>query len=570
MSLIVEQLRVGGRKETPGKPIVDGISFHLEEHSLTLLIGPSGSGKTTVLRALAGLAELDAGRILYDGEPLWFNPGKVNRAVMMRHAVAFQFPEHQLFASSIGGEFSYSLKPYGYKRTERFQRSTEALRELQLANLSLEASPFALSGGQKRRLAVATTISARTPWLLLDEPSAGLDGPSLRQLKDRLVEWKQTRSIIMATHDWEAFLPIADRVLVIAQGRLLADLPPSALLDQPELLQRSGVGCPASLQAAYALQQAGISVESKLYSPEELAERIVLSCVNSHSAVPESAAGQEQAECHTGSRQDDPGWKDVQAGEPVSKLPAAPRHHDSDAGNKQAGSHGTQEICRAEELSERRWIYRQRAGLKWLSYTGLSVLILLLQGWWGTGIALLLAFGSFLLLEKQDALKGFRLSRPLIYFILITGAISGLQLTAGDWTSMLNVEDALLTIRRMTRFFAITLIGFVFTLSTSTAEMQRSLNRALSWGRRFLPVDMISLSAALILRFIPLIVDETQRFSVITAARGKKPVKPGKIRFQDVHVFVIPLLLSLFQMVEDLITAMEIKGYRHVQKGDRG
>lgn len=566
MPLIVEQLRV--HLEDAGKPILQDVSFRMEDHSLVLLIGSTGSGKTTLLRAMSGLVPLASGRILYNGDSLWKQQGKINRDVLLRHAIAFQFPEHQLFASTIQGEFAYSLKPYRLQKQERTSRIIEAMQDMKLSAMPFDAFPLALSGGQKRRVALATALSAPSPWLLLDEPSAGLDGSSLQQLKERLLLWKQTRSIVMATHDWETFLPLADRVLVMAEGRLIANLNPDTLLEQPEYLQQAGVGRPASLVASDALKQAGILDTSKACTPEELADLLIEAGSRYRSARPESAASCERAVRHSElsgldhSQRSTPSMANRISGFVPSGVPLQ-QHTVIQAETESTAIH------QANKFTRMPWIYRQRAGAKWLLYTVVSIAILLQQSWLGTGIALLLAFGTLWLLNRKDARQGLRLSRPLFYFILITGAISGLQFTADEWTSMLDVEDALLTIRRMARFFAITLIGFVFTLSTSTAEMKSSLERALTWGRRFLPVDKISLAASLILRFIPLIIDEAQRFSVITAARGKKLVKPGKIRIWDIHVFVIPLLLSLFQMVEDLITAMEIKGRKHVRKGEQ-
>ncbi len=539
MPLTVEGLRVV-QEASADKPIVDGVSFHLQDRSLTLLIGATGSGKTTLLRAISGLVELAEGKVCYDDKPLWIKPGKADRTQLLRQAISFQFPEHQLFANSIAKEFAYSLKPYRLDRKERLLRSEAAMCDVNLSNVSLNGSPFALSGGQKRRLAVATALSTRTPWLLLDEPSAGMDGRSLHQLKEHMCQWKQAHSIVMATHDWETFLPIADRVLLIANGRLLADLQPDALLEQPELLQQAGVGCPASLRVTHALQQVGIVSSSKLYAPEELAESILHAHANAGSGL--SAASATDASWSSGECAD------------------LHTYHSDETSSEPSDNSSDNQV-------QRKWVYRQLAGLKWLMYTTLSFVILFMNGWWGAGIAMLLACGSFMLLTKQDVRQGIRLSRPLLYFILIAGTISGLRWTSGDWTSIFDLQEAMLTVRRMSRFFAITLIGFVFTLSTSTAEMKRGLERALRWGERVLPIEMISLAAALILRFVPLIVNEAQRFSVITAARGKKLVKQGKVRLRDVHVFVIPLLLSLFQMVEDFITAMEIKGHR--PKGER-
>jgi energy-coupling factor transporter ATP-binding protein EcfA2/energy-coupling factor transporter transmembrane protein EcfT len=508
------------------EPILKSISCTLEDQRLTLVIGRSGSGKSTFLRALAGLVNIHSGSVSYDQIPLW-NKGKVNREVLLQNAIAFQSPEHQLFAQTIQGEFDYSLRPYRVSLMERTRRTKIALEEMQLPQSIVQQSPFELSGGQKRSVALATLLATDSSWLLLDEPSAGLDAPTVIRLREQIIGWKRSRSIVMATHDWEFFLPIADRVLLIAEGQLLADVTPEELSTTPDLLIQAGIGVPNAIKVSCELQKMGIPMPMQLLSPEQMAVEIIDRC--------------------------------------EGRNPATPKTDDE----KACTSIVFKQIV--EEYSPvKRWIYRVEARLKWLMYMGLSVFILLQHHWPGLAAALIITITTLLLLQKEHALQAIKLSKPLFFFVIVAAGFSGTQISLnGSFMLDFDVYALLTTIQRMLPFLAVALVGFVFSLSTSTTEMKQGLEKALSIFERFrIPTTMIALTASLVLRFIPMIIEETERFSLIAAARGKRVARKGQIRVRDIHVFTIPLLISLFQMVEDLIIAMEIKGF--MDKNKRG
>ncbi|MEX2414949.1 MAG: ATP-binding cassette domain-containing protein [Paenibacillaceae bacterium] len=507
------------------EPILKSISCTLTDHRVTLIIGQSGSGKSTLLRALAGLLKIETGSVSYDHVPLW-NKRKVNREVLLQNAIAFQSPEHQLFAQTVQGEFDYSLRPYRVSFTERTRRTNEALEEMQLPQSMLQQSPFELSGGQKRSIALATLLATDAAWLLLDEPSAGLDAAAVVRLREQLHGWKKSRSIVMATHDWEFFLPVADRILLMADGRLLAEVTPAELSTTPGLLLQAGIGVPDAMKVSCELQKTGMAMPMQLLSPEQMAVEII------------------------------DRWEGRNP--PATTLV-----------KEKACTSYKQTVDLAEEHGLlKRWVYRVEARLKWLMYMTVSVFILLQHQWPGMAVAIIITFTTLLLLQKKHALQAIKLSKPLLFFIVIAALFSGLQVSLEDGFILdLDVYALLTTIRRMLPFLAVTLVGFVFSLSTSTTEMKQGLEKGLSVFERFrVPTTMLALAASLVLRFIPMILEETERFSLIAAARGKRVVRKGQIRIRDVHVFTIPLLISLFQMVEDLILAMEIKGYMDKNK----
>lgn len=501
-------------------PILQSINCTLQDNSLTLIVGRSGSGKSTFIQAIAGLVKPTSGSVTYDNAPLW-KERKVNRDVLLQHAIAFQSPEQQLFAETVHKEFEYSLRPYRVSSDEVIGRSNVALEELHLPQSILQHSPFDLSGGQKRSVALATLRATDPSWMFMDEPSAGLDAKAAAHLREQLKVWKISKGILMATHDWEMFLPIADHVLLIRDGCLIADITPTELIANPGLLQEAGIGLPHSIKISCELHNHGIPMPIKLMSPEQMAVSIIHQWEGTISPNPTADAWAKTSLCQ----------------------PMAPR-------------------LVAEHAIQKRGLYRIEARVKWVMYMILSVLILLQHQWLGVSAAIIVACLTLLLLDKAHAIQAIKLCKPLLLFIIITAIFAGIRLSwSNGFEIHFDATESMVTIRRMLPFLTVTLISFIFTLSTSTLEMQRGLEKSLSVFERYgIPTAMLALTASLVLRFIPMIVWEVERFSLIAAARGKRVVRRGQISLRDIRMFTIPLLISLFQMVEDLIVAIEIKG----------
>jgi energy-coupling factor transporter transmembrane protein EcfT len=197
----------------------------------------------------------------------------------------------------------------------------------------------------------------------------------------------------------------------------------------------------------------------------------------------------------------------------------------------------------------------------------LSVGIIIQTQWDGLGVVLLFAAGCIALLSPEDQRKLMRLSKPLLLFTAVAVFISGIQFNfeqSANWADRLGFSyvQAGETFRRLFVLLEITIIGLVFTLSTSTSRMKQGLELALRPLKRLgIPTGMLALAASLVLRFIPLILEEAERFAAIARARGKRASGQGQIHMRDIPVFVIPLLIALFQAVEELIIAMELKAY---------
>lgn len=520
--------------EPQAPPILSELSCLLEDRRLTLLVGKTGSGKTTLLRTLAGLAEPSAGSVAYDGIPLW-RGGKPDRALLLRSAIAFQFPEHQLFAQTLQREFDYSLRPYRLDEDDRGRRVAAAMAEQRLPPAWLETSPFTLSGGEKRRAALATVTAAETPWLLLDEPTAGLDAAAAAQLKELLALAKSRIGIVLSTHDLDALLPVADRVLVLREGRVAADTTPQALYADPQPLLDAGVGLTGAMETALALRAAGFRAACGAVTPERMADAVMeaLRVGMAKQAVPPAAG----APAETADVADAAGAADEHAAQP-----------EPDSGSRHKRPRGV--------------VYRLDAKVKWGLYMLLAAGVIMQRDWIGTLFGLLLAACCLLPLVPADRAKLLRMSRPLLFFLLLTTVISGLDLHPGAHSGSIvgfQWPRALETAQHLLDLFAVTVFGIAFALSTSSLDMYQGLHQALFRLRLHKRLAMLTLAASLLLRFIPLILEEAERFAVIAKARGKRVARRGWLHYRELPVFAIPLLMSLFTTVEELIVAMELK-----------
>lgn len=224
---------------------LDGVS--LEARGLTLVLGRSGSGKTTLARVLAGVLEADEGEALLSGVPV--------RAGMV--GLSFQRSEDQLFCDTVADEISYGPRMAGERDEVVAEATRAAAAELGVEGL-LGRSPFELSGGQMRRVALAAVVAARPAAYVLDEPTAGLDAPARRELRDLVTSLvRGGAAVVVVTHDAAEWLDMATRVAVLAEGRVVASTTGSEAARSPGLFERAGLKAPLLVRARAALEGVG-------------------------------------------------------------------------------------------------------------------------------------------------------------------------------------------------------------------------------------------------------------------------------------------------------------------------
>jgi energy-coupling factor transport system ATP-binding protein len=546
--LAIELEHVGIASSQPDKrALLQDITVRLNRGEITLLLGCTGSGKTTLLQTIAGLKPPDEGSLKLDGELFWQN-GKVPQSILLQMGLVFQFPEQQLFARSIGREFSYSLRPYRLPDEQKKKQISEALERWdspaghgEEERFHSDRSPFALSGGERRRLGLALGTATQPSWLLLDEPSAGLEAQSVLMLLDVLNQHRTAgEGAIVATHDLDTFLPHADRVLLLKDGQLVADLMPRELHRRPDLLELAGIGLPPSMQLAQHFAAAGIHFPFTALTPEEMAEGIVQS-VN------------EPLERKV----------DVIGNEDQLRDGAKLAFSSSDI----SGGEDTQEgiYTHAESGSNRGLYGAMDPRLKWILYILLVTATMLQHHWLGLSLTLVPVILALVVLPRQALMGCLKLMKPLILFFLVSTALSGTTLSTEGGSlqfgfSLMQAEGTLLNVYRL---FIVTLASLWFSLTTPYGRMVEGLNWVLGVGKKIkLPVSSFALAVSLIFRFIPMIWSEWQRFSLIVRARGKAALRPNTVRVRDLGPMVIPLLMALFQRAEDMTIAMEMRKVR--------
>ncbi|ETT52677.1 ATP-binding cassette domain-containing protein [Paenibacillus sp. FSL H7-689] len=549
MEIELTNIRIEG-SESSKRALLEDINIHLHSGEITLLLGCTGSGKTTLLQTLAGLKPPDAGSIRIDGMPFW-KEGKVPQSILLQMGLVFQFPEQQLFARSIQREFTYSLRPYQLSESQQQEQITKALNqwdppvspELE-RRFHLDRSPFALSGGEKRRLGLALGIATNPHWLLLDEPSAGLEAQSVGLLLDVLEQHRLADGgVVVATHDLDTFLPCADRVLLLQEGRLIADLRPQELHERPELLEQTGIGLPPSMRLAQQIRDAGLDLPITGMTPEDMAESIIQSTFVEVGIQNESKAASGVA--ITVAQSDT--MENIEGDDP-KLLPNTLTHS--------GGLYGVMD-----------------PRLKWILYILLVTAAMLQQRWLGLTLTLVPVVTALAVLPRQTLAGCMKLMKPLLFFFIISSALSGTTLsTEGGGLhfgfSLMQAEGTLLNVYRL---FIVTLASLWFSLTTPYGRMVEGLNWVLGIGKKIrLPVASFALAVSLIFRFIPMIWSEWQRFSLIVRARGKAALRPNTVRIRDLGPMVIPLLMALFQRAEDMTIAMEMRKVReHSTLGGR-
>ncbi|MEO2213452.1 ATP-binding cassette domain-containing protein [Paenibacillus amylolyticus] len=542
------------------RALLEDVSVQLNSGEITLLLGCTGSGKTTLLQTLAGLRPPDAGSITLGSTSFW-KEGKVPQSILLQMGLLFQFPEQQLFARSIQREFSYSLRPYRLSEKQQQEQITKALKQWDPPVSSeldrrfhLDRSPFALSGGEKRRLGLALGSVTNPHWLLLDEPSAGLEAQSVGLLLDVLEQHRlAVGGGVVATHDLDTFLPCADRVLLLQEGRLIADLTPRELHKRPELLEQTGIGLPPSMRLAQQFRAAGLELPLTAMTPEEMAESIVQSTLIEVGIQNESieTSGTVMMEVKSDAMKDEKEalmLSSIKTEDDPKLLPNTLTHS--------GGLYGVMD-----------------PRLKWILYILLVTAAMLQQRWLGLTLTLVPVVTALAVLPRQTLAGCMKLMKPLLFFFIISSALSGTTLsTEGGGLhfgfSLMQAEGTLLNVYRL---FTVTLASLWFSLTTPYGRMVEGLNWVLGIGKKIrLPVASFALAVSLIFRFIPMIWSEWQRFSLIVRARGKAALRPNTVRIRDLGPMVIPLLMALFQRAEDMTIAMEMRKVReHSTLGGR-
>lgn len=484
----------------------------LEAGKIFLLLGPNGAGKSTLLEKLAGLRPSEGLSVRYGREPLW-NKGwsgrlRLNERALGSYSYACQSPEEGLFARSVQEELDYSLRPYGLAEGTKEEARDSALTAVGWDRVWLTRDPYLMSGGERRRSALASVFVTPAPWLLLDEPTAGLDGAGHETVAKHLVSLKANgRGVLLISHDTDWALPLADVVLLLGIDGSIRVCGREELLLHPEWLEETGMKLPEWLTIAKFLLSSGVAI-NQVWNPTSaaLAWNPLVEVVPTEEKE-RSVVRKEQRERAT------PGRSHRLAGFDPRTV--------------------------------------------WLSYVLVSTGLFFLGDWLSLGVGAvvvlaLLSAGRVSLRRWRGLIVNYAVFSVVTSFIFAwsAGGAGGVE-----WGAFAG------TLFTFARTMLILLLGLAIPLVMSPLSLRRSLEQMLTIrGRTPLWCQRLILTVTLMMRFVPVLLELWERFVRIFLARGKSMARhPLAIsrRLRDVS---IPFLLTLFRLGDEVALALESRG----------
>ena len=254
---------------------LDGVSVAFEAGKITGLIGHTGSGKSTLVNLLNGLNRPTEGQVLLDGEDIWQNP-KAIAAIRSRVGLVMQYPEYQLFDDTVRSDIGFAPRNMGLSEEEIAERVAEAARFTGIDEQMLERSPFDLSGGQKRRVALAGVIAMRPEVLVLDEPAAGLDPRGRDFIFEGIRNYQRVsgNTVLIVSHSMEDMARYCDRMIVMADGKVQAEGSVEEVFAYVNQLASVGLDIPQITRLVGMLKTHGLDLPDHIYTVDAAVEAI--------------------------------------------------------------------------------------------------------------------------------------------------------------------------------------------------------------------------------------------------------------------------------------------------------
>lgn len=505
----------------------------LEPGTITVVIGANGSGKTYLLESIAGL--LPESRIMaaFGSEQVWRAQGRrrlLNTAALMAYGYASQTPEEQLIARTVEQELSYALRPYGLTESDAKTRVAAALTAVGWDESWLAREPQQMSGGERRRAALACLFAVPTPWLLADEPTAGLDAAAhadlARIMKQRAGEGQ---GILLISHDTDWAIPLADRVWLLHKDGTIRDCLPEQLLAHPEWFAECGMAVPAWLSVLQGLRRLGVDA-----AVSDSAERTAAAAASALKSTRELAAAKLSKEAS-------PHEIASQAALPLQMEQSAAAQHAA-----RPGGDAKSPLAGFDPRSV------------WIGYVLLSTAILLQKSWLGIAASVLIV--SCAIMAGRIPLRRWRGAIKAMTMFSVTAAlIAGLE--GGRYGLSWEIDGFLASLQSLARPLLVMLLGFGLPIVITPLRLRRSLEQTVAIrGRVPRAGQTFILTVTLLLRFIPVLLAEWQRFAKQSLARGKTARfslrrLPGQLR-----ELMLPFMLSLFRIAEQAASALESRG----------
>lgn len=255
---------------------LDHVSLCFGDSGITGFMGHTGSGKSTLVQLLNGILKPTEGNVLLDGTDIWADPKQI-RNVRFKVGLVMQYPEYQLFDETVRRDIAFGPQNMGLKPDEIHHRVLEAARFAGLDASLLDKSPFELSGGQKRRAALAGVMAMQPEILVLDEPAAGLDPGGRTEILSRIREYQRTSgtSVILVSHSMEDMALYCDRVIVMRAGRVHMDGSCAEVFSRYQELLEAGLDVPQITYVAAELKKHGVDIGNDIYTVKYAAEKLL-------------------------------------------------------------------------------------------------------------------------------------------------------------------------------------------------------------------------------------------------------------------------------------------------------
>ncbi|WP_169083004.1 ATP-binding cassette domain-containing protein [Paenibacillus sp. PL91] len=531
------------------KQLLTDVNLTFEAGRITLLIGRNGAGKSTLLETIAGIRAIQEGDIELGGDSLWLKESRrkrLNPNVALKLGIAMQSSESQWFAATVREEMLYSLKPYKAAHVDAERRMQQALADAGLAQELLTRDPWTLSGGQQRRLSLACLLACEPEWLLLDEPTAGLDAVGIRRLCAVLEAHRVAgRGAVVATHDLDALLPLADAVAVVSGGTVRAAAPAAAIAHAAAAPQ--ALRALAELRAAAALPPEAPGDGAPWPAPREVAAALA--------AELERRAGGAAADTSVGTAGIAPTESasttvqvvvvdnlNLEADERngVTEHPLKTAHMDS---AKESAT-----LLRSDRFDPRALV---------LVYLFLAASVLAQKSFLELSLATIVTLS--LLTPFRALIKPWnRVIRAYVIMIVIFCVIGGIGFGPldFDWSKVWPIA------LRFGKLLLIMLLGMPLLKLMSPYRLQRAIEQSLGWLSRLrVPIHSFALVVTLIFRFIPLLSGEWERFAKLAHARGKAAAPLKKVPFKMILSVLIPYMRSILRLAEQMSDALEARGF---------
>ncbi len=277
MSIKVENISyIYGEGTAFERKAIDQVSLDIPDGQFIGVIGHTGSGKSTLIQHLNGLNRATSGKIYYNGEDIYQEKYDM-RTLRSKVGLVFQYPEHQLFEIDVFTDVCFGPKNLGLSKEEIEKRALEALKQVGLKEKHYRKSPFELSGGQKRRVAIAGILAMQPEVLILDEPTAGLDPKGRDDILDQIAKLHKERKItvILVSHSMEDIAKYVDRIIVMDDGKVKYDGVPKEVFQHYKELEEIGLAAPQVTYAVKALEEKGWNIDTTATTVEEAKNAIM-------------------------------------------------------------------------------------------------------------------------------------------------------------------------------------------------------------------------------------------------------------------------------------------------------